>query len=221
MSKLTALLWKDALAEARSFERFGALGLFAASVLLTLHFALPPDSDARPKAAAGFLWAAIVFASVLEFRRSFESERRDGTLDGLRAAPLDPTLLYVSKALSSLVVIGVLVVLLVPLASIFFIGELRNTAAAIGTALLGAAGLIAWGTLFSAIATGVRAGEVVLPILLFPLVIPQTIACVRLLSYLMAAEPLADVAGGFVILGTFDLLSLGTALLLFEYVLDE
>lgn len=221
MKRLGLLLWKDALAEARSFERFGALGLFAASVLLTLHFALPPDSDARPKAAAGFLWAAVLFASVLEFRRSFESERRDGTLDGLRAAPIDPTLLFISKALSSLVVMGILVTALVPLSQLFFVGKLENTAETIGVALLGAVGLIAWGTLFSAIATGVRAGDVVLPILLFPLVIPQTIACSRLLAFFMVGERLADVTTGFVILGAFDLLCMGTGLLLFEYVLDE
>lgn len=221
MRKLGWLLWKDALAEARSLERFGTLIAFAAAVLLTLHFSLPPDSDTRPRAAAGFVWAAIVFASVLEFRRSFESERRDGTLDGLRAAPLDPTLLYVSKALSSLVVVGVLCAVLVPLTSAMFVGRVRNAPAAIGVALLGSAGLIAWGTLFSAVATGARAGDVLLPILLFPLVVPQTIACVRLLAYYMTGERTVDVGTGFVLLGTFDLLALGTALLLFEYVLDE
>ncbi len=221
MKKLGWLLWKDALAEARSVERFGTLAAFAAAVLLTLHFALPPDSVARPIAAPGFVWAAIVFASVLEFRRSFESERRDGTLEGLRAAPLDPTLIYVSKALSSLVVVGVLSALLVPLTSALFVGRVRNAPAAIGIALLGAAGLIAWGTLFSAVASGARAGDVVLPILLFPLVIPQTIACVRLLAHYMTGERTSDLATGLVLLGTFDLLSLGTALLLFEYVLDE
>jgi heme exporter protein B len=219
--RIALLLWKDALAEARSFERLGALGLFSAAVLLTLHFSLPPDSTARPKAAAGFLWAAILFAGVLEFRRSFEVERRDGTLDGLRAAPIDATTLYVSKVISSLIVTGVLIVVLVPLASVFFVGRLENTPQAIGVAILGAAGLIAWGTLFSAIATGVRAGDVVIPILLFPLVVPQTIAAVRLLAYLMAGEKLTSVGSGLVILGAFDLLSLGTSLLLFEYVLDD
>jgi hypothetical protein len=37
----------------------------------------------------------------------------------------------------------------------------------------------------------------------------------------MTGEPASGLATGFVLLGTFDLLSWGTALLLFEYVLDE
>lgn len=221
MSKVAWLLWKDTLAEARSFERLGTLVLFSTAVLVTLHFSLPPESDARPLAGAGFLWAAIVFASVLEFRRSFESERRDGTLEGLRASPLDPTVLFVGKAVSSFAVVGALTCGLVPLTAVFFKGRTSSIGAAIGVALLGAIGLIAWGTLFAAVAGGARAGDVILPILLFPLVVPQTIACVRLLAYQLTGEPLADVGTGLVLLGAFDVIALGTSLLLFEYVLDE
>jgi heme exporter protein B len=227
MKKVGLLLWKDVLSEVRSLERIATVVLFAVAVLVTMNFALAPGSDARPKAAAGFCWAAVVLASVLEFRRSFDSERRDGTLDGLRAAPLDPTLLYVAKALSSFAVVGVLAVVLVPLTSLFFVepagppAHLERTAASIGIALLGAAGLVAWGTLFAAVTSGGRASDVVLPALLFPLVVPQTIACVRLLALTMTGEQLADATTGLVILGAFDLLSWGTSLLLFEYVLDE
>jgi heme exporter protein B len=221
VKKIFWLLWKDALAEARSLERLGTLVLFATAVLLTLHFSLPPESDTRPKAAAGFLWAAVVFAAVLEFRRSFEAERRDGTLDGLRAAPLDPSVLYIAKALSSLLVVGALICALVPLTALFFDGRVRGVPAAIAVSLLGAAGLVGWGTLFAAVAGGGRAGEVVLPILLFPLVVPQTIACVRLIAYYLTGERLADLGTGFVLLGAFDVLSWGTSLLLFEYVLEE
>ena len=221
MRKLLWLLWKDALTEARSLERLGTLALFAVAVLLTLQFALPPESEARPKAAAGFLWAAVVFASVLEFRRSFEAERRDGTLDGLRASPVDASVLFIAKASSSFLVIGVLIAILVPVTSLFFVGDMDGVPISIGVALLGAAGLISWGTLFAAISGSTRSGEIVLPILLFPLVVPQTIAAVRLLAYYMAGERLVDVSSGFLLLGAFDVLSWGTSLLLFEYVLEE
>jgi heme exporter protein B len=215
------LLWKDAVAEARSLERTATVGLFAVAVLVTLNFALPASSNARPVAAAGFLWAVIILASTLEFRRAFESERRDGTLDGLRAAPLDPTALYVAKTLSSLAVIGALAVVLVPLTSVVFVGRFDGVVEGIGIALLGAAGLIAWGTFFAAVTSGGRAGDVVLPVLVFPLVVPQTIACVRLLSQALTGDALDGATTGLVLLGAFDLLSWGTSLLLFDYVLDE
>jgi len=221
VKKLAWLLWKDAVTELRSFERLSTLVLFAVAVLLTLHFSLPPESPARPKVAAGFLWAALLFAALLELRRSFESERRDGTLDGLRASPLDPALLYAGKVTSSLAVLGVLTVVLVPLTSLFFSGRSSGIAPAIGVALLGMLGLVAWGTLFAAVASGARGAEVVLPVLLFPLVVPQTIACVRLLAYYLAGDKLSSLGTGYILLGAFDVLSLGTSLLLFDYVLDE
>ena len=221
MKKVGWLLWKDVVAEARSLERVGTLVVFSTTVLVTLHFSLPPESRARPLAAAGFLWAAVVFASMLEFRRSFESERRDGTLDALRASPLDPTLLYIAKALSSAIVVGALVCVLVPVTAAFFNGRPAGIPAAIGVALLGVAGIAAWGTLFAAVAGAARASDIILPILLFPLVVPQTIACVRLLALYLGGAELESAATGFVLLGAFDVLAVGTSILLFEYVLDE
>jgi heme exporter protein B len=221
VKRLFWLLWKDAVTELRSFERISTLALFSVAVLLTLHFSLPPESTARPKVAAGFLWAALLFAAMLELRRSFESELRDGTLDALRASPLDPALLYAAKVVSSLIVLVVLIVVLVPLTALFFSGRMSAVPAAIGVAALGALGLVAWGTLFAAVSSGARGGEVILPVLLFPLVVPQTIACVRLLAFYLSGERLAGPTTGFVLLGAFDLLSIGTSLLLFDYVLEE
>jgi heme exporter protein B len=221
MKRIGWLLWKDAVSEARSFERLSTLTLFSVAVLLTLHFSLPPESTARPKVAAGFLWAALLFAALLEMRRSFESERQHGTLDALRTSPLDPSMLYGAKVASSLAVLMLLACALVPLTALFFSSRMAGVPAAIGVTFLGSLGLVAWGTLFAAVASGARGGEVVLPVLLFPLVVPQTIACVRLLAFYLAGETLQSPATGFVLLGAFDVLSLGTSLLLFDYVLDE
>jgi hypothetical protein len=58
-------------------------------------------------------------------------------------------------------------------------------------------------------------------VLLFPLVVPQTIACVRLLAYYLAGGTLTSLGTGYILLGAFDVLSLGTSLLLFDYVLEE
>lgn len=221
MSAFTALLWKDTLTEARTWERLSTLVLFSAAVLVTLQFSLDADSPARPLVAAGFLWATIVFASLLELRRSLEAERRDGTLDALRASPLDPTLLYLSKVSSSLAVLAALEAVLVPLAAIFFGADLSGSLAAYGVCVAATAGLLAWGTLFAAVTSGTRTGEILLPVLLFPLVVPLTIAAVRLVSHALGGTETDSVATGLVLVGAFDVLSLGTGVLLFDYVLEE
>jgi heme exporter protein B len=221
VKQLGWLLWKDTLTEARSLERLGTLVLFSIVTLVTLSFALPPSSSARPLVAAGFIWIAIVFASVLEFRRSFEAERKDGTLDGLRASPIDSTLLFVSKALSTFAIVAIVTAALVPLTRLFFGGRTAGIGAAIGIALLGATGLIAWGTLFGAVVGSSRAADVVLPILLFPLVVPQTIAVARLLECYLGGVTIGNISTGWILLLAFDGLAWGSSVLLFEYVLDE
>lgn len=220
MTALRWILWKDALTEARGWERLTTLAVFATVVLLTFHFSLPPESEARGASAPGFLWAAIVFAALLELRRSWDAERRDGTLDALRTAPIDPTTLLASKILSSFAVLAVLEAVLVPLTALFFSGRPSGVLPALGIALAGTVGLLAWGTLFAAMAGGTRSAEAVLAILLFPLVLPQTIACVRLLSHHLTGAPLDDPATAFLLLGAADLLAVGAAVLLFDYALD-
>lgn len=221
MRAIALLLWKDAVAEARGPERLPTLVLFASGVLVTLHFSLPATSEARARVAAGFLWAAVLFAAMLELRRSFETERASGVLDALRAAPLDPTVILLSRIASGLAVLGPLIVALVPLTALFFSGRAGGVPAAVGVTLLASVGVLAWGTLFAAVAAHSRSGEIVLPLLLFPLLVPQTIASVRLLGHYLAGTPLTSTATGFVLLVAFDVLSLGTSILLFDYALEE
>ncbi|HVE92225.1 MAG TPA: heme exporter protein CcmB [Actinomycetota bacterium] len=221
MSAVLAILWKDAVSESRGLERLSTLGLFSAAVLLTLNFSVDPESPARRGAAAGFLWACLMLAAMLELRRGVEAERRDGTLDALRAAPVDPAALYLGKLLSALAALGLLSCAVVPPAVLLATGSLARTPAAIGVVLAGLVGLLAWGTLLAAATSGTASGELVLPVLLFPLVVPQTIACVRLLGHILGATTLDSPATGLLILGAFDVIALGTGLLLFDYAVRE
>jgi heme exporter protein B len=221
MRKIAWLVWKELVVEVRGLERLPTLALFSTAVLLTLHFSLPPEARARPQVAPGFLWAAILFAGMLELRRAFDGERRDGTLDGLRVAPIDPVVVFAAKVLSSLIALTALACALVPLTAVFFSGRTAGIPAAIGVVALGVVGLLAWGTLFAVIAGETRSAESVLPILLFPLLVPQTIAAVRLLALYLAGTRLQDPATAYVLLLSFDALSIGTSILLFGYVLEE
>lgn len=197
------------------------LALFAFALLVTMRFALPARTAARPDHAAAFVWAAVLFSSFLELRGSFDAEREHGTMDALRIAPVDPAMIFFAKLSSSAIVLGVLEVILVPLAVLLFAGRPSGIAPAIGVTFAATVGLLAWGTLFAAASSQTRASDVVLPIVLFPLVVPQTIAAVRLLAHFIAGSPLADPATGLILIGAFDLAALGTGILLFEYVLDE
>ena len=90
-----------------------------------------------------------------------------------------------------------------------------------GVVILGIIGFSGVGTLFSAMAVHTRAREVLLPILLFPVVIPVMLASVKLTAAVLDGVPFADVQNWFSLLVGFDLIFLALSFMLFDYVMEE
>ncbi|MGH8336482.1 MAG: heme exporter protein CcmB, partial [Gammaproteobacteria bacterium] len=86
---------------------------------------------------------------------------------------------------------------------------------------LGALGFAALATLLAAITGRVRAGDLLLPILIVPLFVPALIAGVKGSGAALAGAQLADLAQWLKLLVAFDVLFLATGYLLFEYVAGE
>jgi heme exporter protein B len=85
--------------------------------------------------------------------------------------------------------------------------------------LFGTLGIAAIGTLFSAMAAATRARDLLLPILVFPLIVPIVIAAVRLTGTLMA--PSANEPPWLGLMIAFDVIFLSVSMLTFEYVIEE
>ncbi len=86
---------------------------------------------------------------------------------------------------------------------------------------LGALGFVALGTLFAAVSSGTTMGETLLPILVFPLLLPMVIYGVGATARLMAARPLAEVEGNVRMLGAFAVMALAAGAMLFRYVVED
>jgi heme exporter protein B len=90
-----------------------------------------------------------------------------------------------------------------------------------GVLLLGVLGFTALGTLFSGITAGTRMGETLLPILLFPLLVPLVVFGVAATASLLAGFPPEEVMGNLRILGAFTLLALTAGVALFRFIVEE
>src|SRR5579863_357465 len=129
--------------------------------------------DAAAEAAPGLIWVAFVLAGVLGLNKSFAQEREHGSLEGLLLTPVPRGILYIGKMLGNVAFLLVLMILLVPLAGLLLGVDLRGTAAPLSLALLaGVIGFSALGTLLGGITAQVAGREVLLPLLLFPLLVP-------------------------------------------------
>ena len=209
---------KDAVIEAKSWEVLTTTLFFAVSCVLIFAFAFVKEGRAVEDAAAGILWIAISFSGTLALGRTFERERYGETLRALLLAPAPRAALYVGKLLGMLALLGLAELLLVPLVALLFTAPLFARPLLLLALLAGGTiGFSAVGTLFAAMLVRARSRDVLLPILLYPIVIPVIIAGVRGTAALLTAPPDEPTAIMWIgILAAFDVVFVTLALWTFE-----
>jgi heme exporter protein B len=217
-AQVLAILWKDIRCELRSKQTWMGMGLFALLVLVIFNFAFDLRVDNKAAIAPGVLWVAFVFASLLGLGRTIAAEREKGSMDRLLLCPVDRKAIYLAKLLGNLLFIGVVEIIALPVfAALFDVPLFAGTLLPI--VLLGTLGIATVGTLFSAMAAATRARELLLPVLVFPLIVPVVISAVRATGSLMV--PAVNEPPWIGLMAAFDLIFLSISMLTFEFVIEE
>lgn len=213
-----AIIWKDLRCELRTRQVWVSMAMFAVLVLVVFNFAFDLRVDNVAAVGPGALWVAFVFASMLGLGRTMAAEQEHGSLDRLLLCPVDRKALYLAKLLGNLIFIGVVEVIAVPVfAAIYNMPIL--TGLIVPIVLLGTVGVAAVGTLFSAVAANTRAREVLLPLLVFPLIVPVVIGAVKASQALISPVPNDPPWIGLLI--AFDVIFLSISAITFPYVIEE
>ncbi len=221
MSQLLAALHKDFLLQWRTRTQLLAVFTFGASTLLLFSFAIGPNAEALRLHAAGFLWLSLLLSSTLTLAESFQSEMEDRALEGLLLLPADARALYYAKALANFLQLTLLGVGLVPIMVVLYDAFTPRLPELCGVIALGAAGLSAPGTLYSAMTSQARAKQTLLPLLLFPLIVPVLLAAVKATSLLILGDPMGQLWSWAQLLLAFDLLHWSLCGLLFGRVVED
>ncbi len=216
--QVAAILWKDIRCELRSRQTWIGMGLFALLVLVIFNFAFDLRVDNKAAVAPGALWVAFIFASLLGLGRTIASEREQGSIDRLLLSPVDRQAIYLAKLLGNLLFIGVVEIVALPVFAALFDVPLL-VGALLPIVLFGTLGIAAVGTLFSAIAAATRARELLLPLLVFPLIVPVVISAVRATETLLL--PSANEPPWLGLIIAFDVIFLSVSMLTFQYVIEE
>jgi heme exporter protein CcmB len=218
------VLRKDVAIEAKSWEVVTTTLFFAVSCVLIFAFALVKDGRAVGDAAADILWIAISFSGTLALGRTFERERYAETLRALLLAPAPRAALYTGKLMGMLALLGLAELLLVPLVALLFQASALFSRPFLLAGLLagGTVGFCAVGTLFAAMLVRARSRDVLLPILLYPIIIPVIIAGVRGTAALLSTPPDEPTAIMWIgVLAAFDIVFVTLALWTFEPLMTE
>jgi heme exporter protein B len=214
------VLAKDLRLDLRSRDRLGHMGVFALLIVALISIVVPTSKPERLAWSPALLWVVLLFTSLLGLARSFQSETEEGALALLVQAPVDRGWIFLGKAGASLVALIGVELWAATLFTVFLDVDWREGALACAAAgVLGAVGLAAVGTLLSALSIGVRFREFLLPVLLFPLVLPILVFASKI-----TAESLAGRSVSAQVWWAFSLYDWVFALIgyfVFDYVLED
>jgi heme exporter protein CcmB len=215
-----AIAAKDLRIEVRGRYALGAVLPFAATLLITFGLSLGPGRSLLQETAPGLLWLAVLFASVLSFRRAYEAESEDGALEGLALAPIDRAAVFLGKAAAvALQLMALEVAIVVLVAGLFGLSLSAAPAVLVGGFVLGTVGLAAVGSLFGVLESSPRAREAVFPVLVLPLSVPVLLGGVKTTA--LATSGGGGAGSWLLLLLAFDAVFLAAGTLVFGYLLDD
>lgn len=219
--QVLALIGKELLVEASLRTRIKALLPFGLLVLMLFSFAVGPQPHLLRQLAPGFLWLAVLLASVLSLAEGMAIERQDAAMDGVRLLAARPSALFLAKAISNTAFVLGLCVVMVPVAIALFDGSITLPLWQLMLSMtLGAGAISAPGTLFATLASEARAKDILLPLLMFPLLIPGLLAAVRATALVMLGDPMGELWLWLQLLAVFNGLYWFLCTLLFERVVE-
>jgi heme exporter protein B len=213
---------KDLAIEFRTRTAFFSAVVFALLGIVIFYFAWDPTAVSAIDLAPGVLWVIFTFAGILGLHRSFGVEMEDRAIDGLLGAPVPREAIYLGKAFANLVFVLAVQAIAIPAIALFYNMPFGGSALAIAAiAFLAAVGLVAVGTLFSAMAVNTRMAELLLPMLSLPFFVPVVMPAAQATARLLAGRPVAEAAGWLRILLAFDIVFVAACMLAFPYTLEE
>jgi len=221
ISDIWAIILKDLRLDLRSKENFFSMLFFSIIILLVFAFALPADAESQNVLAPGIYWVTFLLSGILSLSRSFQAEKENGCMDALLISPISRGSIFLGKMAGNVIFIMIVQALLIPLFSVFFtpsawvhFGEMYLLG------FLATVGFSALGTLLSGLTTDLRFKEILLPVLLFPMLIPLLLAVVKITQSLLENQGFAGDLNWLKLLIGFDLIFIIVSYLTFDFVME-
>jgi heme exporter protein B len=222
LAKIWAVFRKDLLIELRTKDSLNAMLFFGIVVLVIFNFALESVRDSIRLAVPGVLWVAVAFSGTLGLNRMFASEKENSCLQGLLMLPVDRGLIYIGKMLAATVFMLITEVVILIFSIVFFnLTVWSEIPYLILVFLIGTLGFTAVGALLSAISANTRMREVLLPLILFPVILPILVNAVEATNIILNTVDRGALELPLTIMSVFTIVFATISYLLFDYVLED
>lgn len=220
LSVIAAVLRKDLAIEWRSRQLLGSMLVFVLLVILIFNFALDLDARARAELSAGVLWATFAFAGTLGLNRSGALEKEGGAMNSWLLAPVDYGAVYLGKTLVNMVFMLVVALFSLPVYGLLYNVNLIQPGLLL-VLLLGSWGYSALGTMLAAMAAQARSRELLLPVLVFPVLLPVLVSAVRASSLFLQGQQMAYIWPNLNVLIVYALCMPVLGFLFFDSIVED
>ncbi|MEX0802743.1 MAG: heme exporter protein CcmB [Candidatus Binatia bacterium] len=215
------LLRKDLVLELRRRESLLTMFFFGTLLLFVFHFSFDLAPERVAEMAPGLLWLAFLFTGTLGLAQLFQAERENQCLEALLLSPLDRGALFFAKVCFNFILMLLVEIVVIPLFWILFNLHTWNLLPQIFLiTLLGTAGFCVLGTVLSAVTLRARARELLLPLVLFPLMIPVILATIQCLGAVLRTGEIGEAVPWLRLLIGFDVIFLTLGVLVFDWVIE-
>jgi len=213
---------KDLSIEFRTRTAFFSALVFAVLALTIFYFAWDESVVSPNDRAPGVLWVVLTFSALLGLQRSFGLEEHDRGIDALLVSPISRESIYLGKAIGNLIFLSAIQAFTIPALALFYNLPVGTPLLIVsGIVLLAMIGIVAVGTLFSAMAVNTRLAELLLPMLSLPFFVPVLMNAAQASARIFAGRPVAEVAHWLKILIAFDIVFVFACTLAFPHTLEE
>jgi heme exporter protein B len=213
---------KDLAIEFRTKTAFLSAMLFAVLSLAIFYFTWDESIVTAADRAPGVLWVVLTFSALLGLQRSFGIEEHDRGIDALLISPISREAIYLGKALGNLIFLSAMQAITIPALILFYNLHIASALLAVsGIVLLTVVGIVAVGTLFSAMAVNTRLAELLLPMLSLPFFVPILMCAAKATSDIISGAPAGSARPYLNLLVAFDVVFVVACTLAFPYTLEE
>ncbi len=218
-----AVARKDLLQEVRSRAATVATLFFSAVTLVMMAFALGREQTVLTMAAPGVLWVALAFAGVIAAAQNFQADIEEGAFEQLLLYPVPRAAIYLGKLLANWLYLTLLGLLMAPVAFVLYGAELGAGGWYMvpATLVLGSFGFSVIATFYAGLTANLQAREALLPVLMFPVIVPVMLGSVRATEAMLGGSDLALAGSWLQLLAGFDLVYFVVCSAIFHFVVDE
>lgn len=224
-----SLVWtvarKDLVLELRTLERLIAMGAFAVLIGVLFQFSIDTSLIRVQTIAPSLIWMTTVFAGILGLGRTYIIESENKALAGVLQSPVALDVIYLGKVVSNFILLLLITTLIVIVFSLFFNLsfpiEIKGWLSLVGVFFLGVLCFVSIMTLLSAVAMNNTMGESIIPVLVFPLLVPVMIHAVTATNRIFANRPFVEIEGSLRMLSAMVLIFLMLGANLFRFAIED